>query len=129
MNHFNYGIIIGAIESAPLLGAYDKIYEILKRVVDNGNSMRKNDIAKRNSPVYIEYLFSEKLIYPELDEDGAPTDIIHVGDKGYKYIVEHDAESRRFWRNFFSQFVTGLITGGIGALILEHIILWLSAHV
>ena len=22
MNHFNYGIIIGAIESAPLLGAY-----------------------------------------------------------------------------------------------------------
>ena len=24
MNHFNYGIIIGAIESAPLLGAYDR---------------------------------------------------------------------------------------------------------
>ena len=23
MNHFNYGIIIGAIESAPLLGAYN----------------------------------------------------------------------------------------------------------
>ena len=23
MNHFNYGIIIGAIESAPLLGAYE----------------------------------------------------------------------------------------------------------
>ncbi|MBQ9613975.1 MAG: hypothetical protein IJV14_15530 [Lachnospiraceae bacterium] len=107
----------------------DKIYEILKWVVDNGNSVHKNDIAKRNSPVYVEYLFSEKLIYSELDEDGAPTDIIHVGDKGYKYIVEHDAESRRFWRNFFGQFVTGLITGGIGALILEHIILWLSAHV
>ena len=24
MNHFNYGIIIGAIESAPLLGAYER---------------------------------------------------------------------------------------------------------
>lgn len=27
MNHFNYGIIIGAIESAPLLGAYDELGE------------------------------------------------------------------------------------------------------
>jgi len=28
MNHFNYGIIIGAIESAPLLGAYLQILRV-----------------------------------------------------------------------------------------------------
>ena len=101
----------------------DKLYYILKDVIDHDNVGSFKKLASRYSPAYVDFAISGRLLTFEYDEDGAPTDVIHVDRAGYQYIVEHDTEVRRFWRSFFSQFITGLITGSVGALVIERIIL------
>lgn len=104
----------------------DKIYEILVKIHDNNNTMPQIQLAKYVTTIYsIDFLLREKLIYSDLDESGDPLDIYHVDDRGYKYIIDHQTEMRRFWRSFFSQFITGLITGSVGTVVLERIIVML----
>lgn len=102
----------------------DKTYNILKAINDNNNTMSAQELSRYLTAVYsTEYLLRQRLIYSDYNKDGAPTNIFHVDSQGYKYMVDHQKDIRQFWMNFLSQFVTGLITGSIGTLILEHVIL------
>ena len=102
----------------------DKTYNILKTINDHNNTMHEQELSSHLTPVYsADYLLRLHLIYSDYNEDGEPTNIFHVDSEGYKYMVNHQKEIRQFWMNFLSQFITGLITGSVGTLIFEHVIL------
>ena len=102
----------------------DKTYQILKKINDHDNTMSEQALSRHLTAVYsISFLLKQKYIYVDHNVYGEDIGIYHVDSAGYKYMVDHHKDVRQFWMSFLSQFVTGLITGSIGTLILEHFIL------
>lgn len=108
----------------------DKTYTILKKINDHDNVMSEQELSRHLTAVYsTDFLLRHKYICAEHNVYGEDTGIYHVDSAGYKYMVDHQKELRQFWMNFISQFMTGLITGSIGTLVLEFIILKLILKV
>lgn len=107
----------------------DKTYSILKKLLKNKSHLCRAELAKlTNALTTIHYLESRRYIEQGLTEDGSPDGIFVISDSGREYVMTRKAERKQFIVNFFSQFVTGLITGGTGVFVLERLIaLLLSA--
>ena len=87
--------------------------------------MRESELAgKTNALTTIHYLeVSEGYIAQGTTEDGAPDGLYRITDTGREFVLSRKRERAQFWRNFLSHFVTGLLTGSVGTLALEHLIL------
>ena len=107
----------------------DKLYRILIRTSEHKDGITREDLTRHTDAVYsIDYLVREHYLSEGVNEDGGPDGIYYIDKRGLSYVIDHNNEMRRFWRNFFSQFVTGLLTGSVAALVLERVILWLLSR-
>ena len=104
----------------------DPMYTILRKIAYYKDGLPKEQIVSLTTPVYsLDYLLNEKYISSGYNEDGDLNGVYYIEKRGLTYIIDHDNEMRIFWRNFFSQFITGLITGSVGTIVLERIIVML----
>lgn len=104
----------------------DPMYTILHKIAYHKDGLQKDQLMCLTTPVYsLDYLLNEKYISSGYNEDGDPNGIYYIEKRGLTYIIDHDNEKRIFWRNFFSHFITGLITGSVGTVVLERIIVML----
>jgi hypothetical protein len=101
----------------------DPMYIILRKIAYHKDGLRKEQILRLTTSVYsLDYLLYEKYISSGCNEDGDPDGFYYIEKRGLTYIIDKDNEKRIFWRNFFSQFITGLITGSVGTVVLKRII-------
>ena len=73
-------------------------------------------------PVTIRSLERRGLIEQDLSEDGAPTRHFSITDEGREFVRQRLEENRRVKRDFILSFVSGILVGVLGTLLVQ----WLT---
>lgn len=103
---------------------FDNTYKILNTMLKNNSMLTEAEIAKyTNTLITTHYLVSCGYIFYGITEDGAPDGLYSITNEGRQYVVDQKEKHRDFIKSFFSQFITGLLTGSIGLLAIEHLII------
>lgn len=108
----------------------DKTYTILKKMISSNCVLHEAEIAKyTNCLTTIDSLVSRGLVDYGITEEGAPDGTYFISNNGRDYVMQRLAEKRKFIVDFFSHFITGLVTGSVGVLVIQYIISLLSKPV